>query len=270
MPRQRPTVQTPANLSTAEKGSYTRIDFYLEQIVDALPCIKSIVYFVADGFYAKEKVFSALQQQGKHLITKLRSDAHLYYLWLAPGQPKQRGASRKYAGKVNFQELKTWQDVGEDQKYSHLQLYSQHLYAKRYQRTLLVVLVLNTKTNKYILLASTDLQQDKQQVVTYYQLRFQLEFVFRDAKQFTGLTQCQAREEAKLDFHLNLSLSAVNIARLALQKDQSYFNSMNALMRRQANHRIAELIYQQLSTFTSLDLKDFNTLNSQYWPKKAA
>ncbi len=46
-----------------------------------------------------------------------------------------------------------------------------------------------------------------------YRPRFQIEFLFRDAKQFTGLTHCQARDEKALDFAFNLSLSAVNVAK---------------------------------------------------------
>lgn len=220
--------QTPAGLAATDKKGYSRIDFYMEQVLDCLSALSPIVYFVADGYYAKEKVFNTLRQQGKHLITKLRSDADLYMLWQQGRQPKQRGASRKYAGKADFQDLKSWQYIGEDSKYVYLQLYCQQLYSKRYHRTLVVVLVRNTKTNKYVLLASTDLQQEARQVVQYYQLRFQIEFVFRDAKQFTGLTHCQARDQDKLDFHINLSLAAINVAHIALQEDPSYFNSFSA------------------------------------------
>nr|MDU9043993.1 hypothetical protein [Candidatus Electrothrix aestuarii] len=35
----------------------------------------------------------------------------------------------------------------------------------------------------------------------------------RDAKQYTGLTHCQARSENKLYFHFNSSLTAVSIAK---------------------------------------------------------
>ena len=43
--------------------------------------------------------------------------------------------------------------------------------------------------------------------------RQQLEFVFRDAKQFTGLTHCQARNKEALSFAFNASLTSVNLAR---------------------------------------------------------
>lgn len=51
----------------------------------------------------------------------------------------------------------------------------------------------------------------RQQILSFYKSRFQIEFLFRGAKQFTGLTHCQVRDEQKLDFHFNLSLAAINL-----------------------------------------------------------
>jgi hypothetical protein len=44
-----------------------------------------------------------------------------------------------------------------------------------------------------------------------YRARFQIEFIFQDAKQFTGLTDCQARNKEALSFHFNASLSTLNL-----------------------------------------------------------
>jgi hypothetical protein len=46
----------------------------------------------------------------------------------------------------------------------------------------------------------------------YYRPRFQIEFLIRDAKQYSGLEHGQARDKNKLHFHFNLSLTNVNIA----------------------------------------------------------
>jgi transposase len=43
---------------------------------------------------------------------------------------------------------------------------------------------------KNALLFSTDIHLLPEQIVEYYQARFQIEFIFRDAKQFTGLSDC--------------------------------------------------------------------------------
>ena len=52
-----------------------------------------------------------------------------------------------------------------------------------------------------------------EKIVRYYQSRFQIEFLYRDAKQFTGLTNCQGRSKNKLDFHFSASLSTINLAK---------------------------------------------------------
>ncbi len=53
-----------------------------------------------------------------------------------------------------------------------------------------------------------------------YKARFQIEFIFRDARQFSGLADCQARSPEALDSHVNASLMALNLAKAALQQQR--------------------------------------------------
>lgn len=262
--------QTPSRLSKKEGAKYSRTDFYLEQILDCLKSLPTIVYYVADGFYAKEKIINGLTSKGKHLITKLRTDANLKYLNQKPRLKGQRGATRKYDGKVDLKkndilDLSKWELIGSDEKYSHLTIYTQKLYAVNFDRIFRVALLLNTKTNKYVLLASTDTELDARLITKYYQLRFQIEFIFRDAKQFMGLNDCQARDENKLDYHFNASLTAVNIARKAIQQDEIYNKSMNNFMRYQYNKKFAETIYYKLSQIDEFDLMQSIWLQAPMW-----
>lgn len=249
--------QTPSGLSSKEgQGKeYTRIDFYLEQIMDLLPKLRQVLYFVADGYYAKVKMFNALSCMGKHLITKLRPDANLRYLYTGPHPKGKKGPKTKYAGKVNWKQLglSKWEDVGRDFKYPHLHIYTQVLNSPHFKRNFRVVMLLNTKTNKYVVLASTDLNLDARLIVQYYQLRFQIEFLFRDAKQFTGLCHCQARSQEKLDFHFNMSLAAVNLAKV-VRKSNPTIKSMNSFVRKAYNTKLVELLFSQLSLKAEFDL----------------
>ena len=238
--------QTPGNIKANEgnENEYTRINFYLEQFIDCLPVLRYVTYIVADGFYAKQKVFDTITIYGKHLITKLRNDADLRFLFTGK-QKGGQGAHKKYDGKVLYNDLNNWLFEGIDYKYDHLQIYYQTLNSYRFKRDLKVVLVLNTITNKYILLASTDLSQNARQILEYYQLRFQIEFLFRDAKQFTCLNDCQARDEQKLDFHFNMSLSAINLCRVAMIEDKT--SSLNDFVRASYNMRFLKFIFSKLS-----------------------
>src|SRR5690606_35960353 len=68
---------------------------------------------------------------------------------------------------------------------------------------------------KHKLYFSTETEMETATIVKYYRLRFQIGFIYGDAKQFTGLENCQAGSENKLDFHFNLALTATNVAKVA-------------------------------------------------------
>ena len=262
--------QTPPHITQQDDKPYSRLSWYLEQLADCLPQLPTLLYWVADGYYAKKEVFTLFTRHSRHLITRLRHDAALYYLWTKGRQPGQRGPIRRYDGKAVFADRSRWQAEGLHPVHAHIQLYTALLYSKHFERKLRVVLLLDTRRQTYVLLASTDEQQSASQIAHYYHLRFQIELLFRDAKQFTGLSQCQARSDEKLDYHLNATLSTVNVARLLLAADASLLNSMNALVRRETNRRVWKLIYSQLSSTDSVDVNRLDSLNCQFWQRKAA
>ena len=122
--------------------------------------------------------------------------------------------------------------------------------------TCVVVLVVDTHTQRRAVLFSTDTDLDTQTLYRGYKARFQIEFLFRDAKQFTSLSACQARSQAKLHFHFNASMSALTLGKLeALQQSgnaQAGF-SMASLKRRAFNQHLLERISQHLAQGHSLE-----------------
>lgn len=65
---------------------------------------------------------------------------------------------------------------------------------------------------------STDTAITARDIVDLYRSRFQIEFCFRDAKQYTGLCDCQARDLDKLDFHFNASFCSLNVAKIYIKE----------------------------------------------------
>lgn len=61
---------------------------------------------------------------------------------------------------------------------------------------------------------STDIDISRRDIIKFYRTRFQIEFCFRKAKQFAGLSHCQAKDLQKLDFAFNASITAVNVAKI--------------------------------------------------------
>jgi hypothetical protein len=79
------------------------------------------------------------------------------------------------------------------------------------------------------------------------------------------LTDCQARSQAKLDFHFNASLSAVTCAKLEARQqrgDAAQSFSMASLKRRAFNQHLIDRIYEHLANGHSLEKSspDYETL----------
>jgi hypothetical protein len=85
----------------------------------------------------------------------------------------------------------------------------------------------------------------------YYGLRFQVEFLIRDAKQFTGLEDCMARDERKLHTHFNIAMTVVSVAKVAyylsVPKEQRGSFSMADIKMLHMNHLITKRIFSNLA-----------------------
>ena len=129
--------QTPGGLSSSEGNSedYTRVDFYMKQLKKSLDALTKVVYVVADGYYAKTKVFDEILNMDKHLITKLRSDANMRYVLDRTLHPDAHG-NRKYDGKVNWSkiDLKKWEYAGVHPEDEKVKVYRRVLYGVHHSR----------------------------------------------------------------------------------------------------------------------------------------
>lgn len=195
----------------------TLIEFYTRKLLERKESLLQISkYMVADAYFSKSKFVQPFIKAGFQVVSRLRDDADLQYIFTGE-QKKGRGRKRKYDGKIDFKQL--------NPKYAKLvseledeKIYLLEVYSKSMDMNLNIVIVY-TKGSKdkwmHKIYFSTDLKQDWKEVLEFYRLRFQIEFLYRDAKQFTGLNHCEARSKNKLDFHWNMSLTAINIAKIA-------------------------------------------------------
>jgi Transposase DDE domain len=200
-------------LRKSETLASERVQAYIEHLKITSPFFPSAVkYLTADSFYSKKTVVDGVVNLELHLVSKLRIDANMRYCYI--GAQKPRGARRKYDSKVDLNDLSRMEYVGEVEE--DLYLYSQVVWHVTLRRKIRIVYLVNTsdpKKTRVALLFSTDIKLSAESIYAYYKARFQIEFIFRDAKQFTGLCDCQSRNESSLDFHFNVSLTALNIAK---------------------------------------------------------
>ena len=189
----------PGAAATKAEPEASRVDFYKQQLREhrhRLP--PGVTSHGVDGYDAKKTYRDEVVSLGLHAITKLRSDADCVFLYTGP-HPNRRGARRKYDGKVNFQVLTRFEDLGTREEEPHLHLYTTVVWHKTLQRRLRIVVVLNRRDPakpRFIILGSTDTDLHGRKLMELYASRFQIEFLFRDSKQFTGLLDCQARAES--------------------------------------------------------------------------
>jgi len=194
----------------------TRVDQYLShlQLVHA-SLAENEKYLAVDGYFAKEKFITGVIALNLDVIGKLRSDANMRFLYNG-SQRKGPGRKKTYDGKVDWNDLSRFAYAGLD---GNVTLYTGVLNHIRFDRNLRVVVLVKHNfgdVTQYAILFSTDTELDPLKIYQFYKARFQVEFLFRDAKQFTGLCDCQVRDQRKLHFHFNASLTTLNLAKAEL------------------------------------------------------
>lgn len=177
-------------------------------------------HIVLDGKFGNYPATWAVQQTGLHIISKMRQDAALYLPYT--GSKPARGATPRYGEKIDYANLpaQTLVDTRIDGDYQ-IDTYQIQLYHKDYPDLLNVIVWVKThlKTGKrsHVVLFSTDLDLSAAQIVDFYSLRFQIEFNFRDAKQYWGLEDFMNITPTAVSNAVNLAFLMVNLS-MALLK----------------------------------------------------
>ena len=192
-----------------------RIQRMLQALLQLCTGVLSLTYVLLDGHFGNKHAFQMVRACGLHLISKLRSDSALYLPYTGPQLP--RGARRKYGAKIDYrhlpeQFLKQSSVEGE----METRIYQAHLLHKAFAQPLNVVILvkrnLTTQARAHVVLFSSDLALAAEQIIDYYSLRFQIEFNFRDAKQFWGLEDFMNVNQTAVTNAATLSLFMVNVA----------------------------------------------------------
>jgi len=204
-----PKAATPL---TPELGRITAmLDALLQLIAGFLP----LTYLVLDGHFGNHNALQMARQANLQLISKLRCDAALYFPYAGPYAG--RGPHRKYGRKVEYDNIPV-QYLKETTMEGHIQtrLYQARLLHKEFAHPLNVVIIaktnLRTQAHAHVILFSSDLVLASASLLDYYRLRFQIEFNFRDAKQYWGLEDFMNVTPTGVTNAANLSLFMVNVA----------------------------------------------------------
>ena len=239
-------------------------DWYAGVISDRKETLSIISkYLVADAWFSKKPFTDQIVSLEMHLISRLRDDADLKYLYKGPHTGK-KGRPRKYDGKIIIKDINKeyFTFISEDEEST---VYAAVVYSKSLKRNIMLVHVTYPKANgkdAHKLYFSTDVSMDASDVLLYYQSRYQIEFLYRDGKQHTGLNDSQARSENKLHFQFNASLTSINIAKaihwLSLPKKERGSFSMSDI--KTMNHNTL-LLKRFIDMF---GIRPYSTKNQNY------
>jgi hypothetical protein len=179
----------------------------------------ALSYLVLDGHFGNNNALQMTLQCGLAIISKLRCDSALYFLY--DGPQKKYGARRKYGPKLDYAHIPAqYLQAREVDKGIQTDYYQATMLHKSFAQPLNVVIIvktnLKTGARAHVVLFSSDLTLSYTHLVDYYSLRFQIEFNFRDAKQYWGLDDFMNVKEIPVTNAANLALFMVNVAQRLL------------------------------------------------------
>ncbi len=198
-----------------------RIQSVLQAFLAVLAGGLSIHYLVMDGHFGNYPSAWMVVQTGLHFVSKLRWDAALYEPFT--GTYRGRGPHPKYGDKVDVRKMKK-EDLKSDTVEDGIrtQIYQATLLNKEFTFSINVVVILktnlSTQTQAHVILFSTNLALSYERIIDYYSLRFQIEFNFRDAKQYWGLDDFMNIKEVAVTNAANLSFFMVNFTSILLRR----------------------------------------------------
>jgi putative transposase len=223
---------TKAKTSPELSQELARIQKLLLSLLERIGGVLPLSYLVLDGHFGNAGALEMAQSCKLHLISKLRSDSALYLPY--DGAYAGRGPKRIYGDKLNPRAI--------PEKYlrhTHVEkgvercTYQFQARHKTFAQPLNVVCIvktnLKTQAQAHVLLFSSDLAVGCDNLVDYYSLRFQLEFNFRDAKQYWGLEDFVTTQPTRVTNAANLALFMVNLAERLLRDERREQGEMSVL-----------------------------------------
>ncbi|ACC79283.1 IS4 family transposase [Nostoc punctiforme] len=187
------------------------INSLFELVANFIP----LTYLVVDGHFGNNNALQMVRQVNLHIISKLRHDSALYIPYENPDSNKR--SRRKYGEKLDYRNLpEKYLCKSDIEDGIQTDIYQATLLHKEFAQSLNVVILVKTnlKANirSHVILFSSDLDLTADRIIDYYKLRFQIEFNFRDAKQFWGLEDFMNLSQTAVTNAANIAFFMVNLS----------------------------------------------------------
>ncbi|MDQ6961925.1 MAG: transposase [Mariprofundaceae bacterium] len=179
-------------------------------------------YFLFDGEFGNNFAVQMTSRVGLYLISKLRRGSKLYIPW--QGEYSGRGRKRVYGDRFDPKNIPAEYLISSEQKDGTLvEMFQVQARHKKFPDALNIVIIRKTKIDSgkvgHVILFSSDLDLAVDKIVEYYSLRYQIEFNFRDAKQYWGLEDFMVVRENKVRNSASFSMFMVNMSYALIAKN---------------------------------------------------
>jgi hypothetical protein len=156
-----------------EEDDMTLYQWYAKVIKDYKPQLQRVSrYLVADAAFSKKTFVEMILPENFHLVSRLRNDAVLYYLWTGEKTGK-RGRPKKKGDKIDYGNLDKSKMQAIDIDPNDGEAYALKAHCKSLGRTIL-------PKGGHRLYFSTDENMSGKDVIEFYRTRFQIEFSYYD------------------------------------------------------------------------------------------
>jgi len=260
VPAEKPVTPLPKRQRGRPKGSQNHVKSVPELTAD-LSLLQHMVraittriapmtvkHIVLDGHFGNYPAIYAVRECGLHIISQLRHDAALYLPYTGP--KPARGPTPRYGERLNYTRLprEALCHSVTDGNY-RIDTYQMTVFHQSFAEAINVVVMVKThlKTGQcgHVVLFSTDVDLTADQIVDYYARRFQIEFNFRDAKQYWGLDDFMNVKPAAVTNAVNLAFLMVNLSAVLLRpyrNDQPDFSVLDLKAQFRARRYLDETI----------------------------
>jgi len=196
-----------------------RIQKMLRSFLNTIRGTIHLTYLVLDGHFGNHPAFHMVRQCQLHLISKLRYDAALHFPYSGPSP--RRGPTPRLGEQVDVHSIpEAYLKETKVEDGFETRTYQMQLLHKDFPDPLNVVILLRTNlaTQSWanVILFSSDLELPYEKLIDFYSLRFQIEFNFRDAKQFWGLEDFMNVTPTAVTNAANLSLFMTDVSQVLM------------------------------------------------------
>ena len=224
------------------------IQSMLNKVLQIIGNCTILNYIVFDGAFGNNNALQMVKQCRKHLISKLHRNSALYFPY--SGKYSGRGRRKKYGSRVDYDNipeeyLKETTNEGSIQTKIYQMTLLHKLFAQQLNIVIIVKMNLKTHARSHVILFSSDLDLPYGKLIDYYSLRFQIEFNFRDAKQYWGLEDFMNVKKTPVTNAVNLAFFMVNLSRALIDEVREH-NPFFGVQDLKAYFRAGKYLYETL------------------------